>query len=273
MTTISKLPHEIIPYICYLLSDRQILNMKEVCGDYLKVINTDKKLQTQIAYRFLLDHQQIAGIPLDSIQYFLQHDRLVVDIKDDLSILGATNRLTPAFPWITHLIVRKGSASSLQDLFKLVHASKQITTLFLLDCELDKTHLSDLSCKKLDLYFCNTKTPDGADFSEEKTVKIEDAQEVIEDILGEETDSGSLNEFQQKVIDQDASSDEVLKAFDSMKSSSRAKVISGIWYAAIMDPRETLKKSIREIQRLAREYIEKNPHHPAVLSAVSSSTS
>lgn len=267
-STISMLPNEILSTICGFLSDPQTLKMKEVCKNYFKIINTDTKIQTRIAYRYLLDRQHLAGIPLDDIQYFLQDNRLVVDIKNDASVCESTKSLAQAFPWVTHLIIRKGATNSLHNLFSLMKNSTQLETLFLFECKFDQP--CTLNLKIPNLYLCNSHIPNDISFSIGTTVTNDDAPKVFEEILGKET---GVSVFQEKVSDSTASSTQVLQAFDMMEGISRVKVVSALWYAAIVNPRALSQTSVGEIQRLARRYIESTPHHPAVASAASSSGS
>ncbi len=288
--TIFRLPDELLLEIFSTLSIPELLENRKICPYYLHLIDSSYILQTRIAHHYLIKNVHLSNIPIDDIKYVFHENRLAIDIKNALSVLDLADKLGRVVPWTSHLIVRDcDDASQLHRLLSLLKDNRRLTTLSLMNCELDDQCISDLqelqqakdeNCRLPNFNFCNVKAsnstslPDLLSSASERirVIAPEDENEYsLEKFQIEEADIASLNEFELIVSNREAPSINVLEVYDSMKESIKREIVSAIWYSVLMDTSEDSKPvPFNQISLMVREYIANNPHYPAVISAARS---
>lgn len=264
-----RLPKEILLDVFSFVPAKQLLELKTICREHNNLIGTDKSSQVRIAELYIIKKQPQANIPLNDLKHFLCDTNLVLEVNGDMSVFHLTNDLTPAIPWIKELIVKNCGATHLAKLADLLKGSKQLSTLWLYKCQLDKTCLPTLqgltldgNKKKTELNLCCCDMED--ELTEINNIPIENAYQF--DIENQETGVDDMEEFELQVSDASASLEDVIRAFDCLKTTLRAGVITFLWHALLkkegLEPRDYIADQ-------ARLFIEQNPHHPAVAAAVS----
>lgn len=279
----ASIPQELILKVFSLLSPNQLLELKSTCNEYKDLIESDLLSQARIAELFLIKKPSHANIPLGDLKYFLNNSNLSLEINRDANVFHLTNDLTPIIPWINNLIVKNCETDHLKSLIDLLKKNNRLSTFLLYKCKINEEcikHLKDLlqntNKKQLNISCCNTvwdKESDSlffatGEFDEIKLVSEKEAHQFnIENL---ESDNNGLEEFEKQVSNPDASPIEVLRVFDLINHTVRATVVASIWHSILMNPYDELKP-IDHITNQARQYIENNPHHPAVICAATTS--
>ncbi len=217
--------------------------------------------------------QHLANIPLDAIQTYFSKDILSLEIKDNLNVYHLISHFSAVIPWISHLIIKDCQASPLKALFSLLKENRKLATLHLYNCEVDDeclTHLLDLQ-KQSDknkriplLYLFNLKHQDPKALI---LTSMQTSSHLIPELCENEQDFNDLNEFERQVLDDEVQAQMILKNFDEMRPFLKKNVVLSIWHSVLMDPKAD-PITFAQVSEQVRGYIEKHPHHPALLAAV-----
>ncbi len=286
--TVFRLPDELLLEIFSTLSIPELLEKRKICSYYKHLIDGSYLLQTKIAHHYLIKNVHLSNIPIDDIKYVFHENRLAIDIRNTVPVFNFADKLGRVVPWTSHLIVRDCDASASHRLLSLLKEHRRLTTLSLMNCELNDQCISDLqelqqakdeNCRLPHFNFCNVNTSNGMGLphplsSASERIRVitpEEANEYsLEKFQSEESDIASLHEFEHMVLNREVASINVLKAYDSIRDVIQRGIVSSIWYSAIMDPDGATQVPFEEIQLRVREYISSNPHHPAVINGVTS---
>lgn len=281
----ASFPPEISLSIFSFLAPQHLPQLKCICSDYKKLIESDASSQVRIAELYLRKKSFHANIPLLDLKYFVQNTNLALEIKGDANIFHLTTDLTFIIPWISNLIIKNCDSTNLDKLLNLLKLSKQLSILSLYGCKINhvcKNNLLELiNCqiknqKTLKLFYGNIEWDSESNQplsppSEMEGIKIIPNEDIDQfDIENLENSNEELEEFEQQVLDPKAPANVVLKVFDSIKNIARAEIVRSIWHSILMPLNEDLMP-IDFIANQARLYIEKNPHHPAIIAAARTS--
>jgi hypothetical protein len=283
---LKQLPKELSLETFLFLPVEDLLKMRRVCKDYRDYIDSSPKLQTKIAYDYLVKRQPKANISLDDLKMFLTDHKLSVQINGALPLWKLTKELSPAIPWISHLIIKDGKKNELTDLFKQLKQSKRLTTLYLLNCQVDSNSinalqslipLDGLKTKSPVLYLCNLTPVEGELpqqlLTSSPNVVIIDANKAseysIERVFTKESDLKDLKELDSQVENENLTGELILKKMQEINPVIMAGIISSIWHSKLTSPTESSTIFSKDvIQNKVFDFVADQPHHYVVGSAV-----
>lgn len=274
---------------------KDLLTMRLVCQHYRKFIDSQPELQARIAFHFLQNMLPKWNISIDDLKINLTNNKLTVEVNNNLTLFKLIAKspssyplLKKALPCITHLIIKNGKPNELKELFEELLQSQQLTSLTLIDCEVDSKASeflqllvsSDLQDRRklTVLYLCNLKPsnyqlPQYFSDSSSKIVFINPdkaGEYSFEGFLTTEADLIALKELEQKVQIESSSSEIVLKKLKALTPSIKDAIISSIWHSTLMPASADLQKiSKKLINREVYAFVSESPHHSSIIAAIS----
>ena len=274
-----QLPSELLILTFLQLSIKELLQMRLICSEFKTLIDTNPELQAYIAFQFLQETKLRWNISMEDLKVDYTNKKLSIEVNNNLSLakLTQTNSalplLTRILPWISHLIIKKGQSNELLELFTQLKKTQRLTTVYLLNCEIDgkaMQALLELSTRNPPyFYFCNVKTVDCELPLANSHLTVIDSNKAadysIEKFVTKESDRIALNELSSQVENESSSSDLIVQQFESLNATIKADIIASIWYSYLMTGTNTCvpisKKSVSS-------FVSSSPHHPAVCAAL-----
>ena len=274
------MPRELLVEIFMCITVPDLLNVRLSNKALKEIIDNNSSLQARIAHFAMEKNGVKLNITSEELRYYLIDDKLSVEIKNSLCMWKVNRYLPRALPWITHLIVNDAEAAELKELLTHLIYSKRIAALYLCNCKFDQDSfalLLDLTERQnsdrnpIILYLYNCKLPPEKTISSFQVVQLDENEKnkfTIEQFLGTESDKIALNEFETIVSSDEISTEEVMAYAQSLKPWMQLPIISSIWYSAVMSPEKDGQNSPREIRQQAWDFLNRNPHHAAIIAAI-----
>lgn len=280
-----ELPEDLLVFILLQLPIEEIGKMAEGCHQLNKLIDTNEELQAYMACEKLKTLQIKCNIPKGDLKVDYTNKKVSVEVGNNLCLWKLTQKnaalpkLHQALPWISHLIIKGGQPNELIELFGQLMENKRLTTVFLLNCEVNSDAmqaLSDLEAhssvnnRSPYIYICNLKTSNCELPLHLCIIDPSKASDYcLEKFLTTESDRIDLTELSKQVENDNSPSDLIVEKLESLNSTIKAVIIMSIWYSSVMPSKEAgLPISQKAVDNRVCSFVSSNPHSPAISAAL-----